>query len=761
MRSVLSRILICFCLSLSVVNVSSQSIGVALSGGGARGGTHIGVLKALEENDIPIDYVIGTSMGAIIGSLYCMGYTVDEIKGVLLSDDFKEWTNFYLPDDKAYRFRRNEPTPEFGSLKITLDDSIAIAPRFPRSLINPVYKNFAFMKMYLREGAMCNGNFDSLMIPFRCVASDIYKKESVVHRGGDLTQCMHSTMGFPLIYPSVKIDGKLLVDGGIYDNFPIHTLVKEFDPDYVIGSSVTSDITPLDESASLYDLLECMITLKQDFSMPQGKKGKIFEFKYDDVRLLDFDRIEELVQIGYDSCMAHMPEIKAEVARRRSLASLDSVRQDYRGKLPEFSFRHVYTPGVRGYKRDYVLRMMQAKKDSVSFEDFEKGYFRLLSDHRIQEIEPSGAYYGEGFDLIMNMKMQNNLSVGIGGNISSALLNQLYFGADYQGVTYVPFDLVCSGQIGNFYSALQLMGRLDMPTQKPMYVKAYGAVQNFKYYGDKVYFKYDSPSQGSKYEIFGKLKYGIPLGNHGKVEASTGYGLNKYRHSGLKSNEEERDMTRVRAWASGISAHYNSFPHRKYSTSGSNHKVSIQVIRSREQRTWYEEAFEGDLYQLASDPHWHTNVVFKGYHVKYYDMASHFSLGTFVEFVTSNWGYNGNEKSTFFKLPAFEPTTHSLTSLLFDYRSPCYVAVGLKPVVKFNNQLQLRYESYLFGRTDLFNTCKIVPRDWNTINELTFALQLDLITAGVHVGSYQKPFKNINVGLNIGFLIFGESLIEN
>ncbi len=749
-------------LSTLLMSASSQSIGIALSGGGARGGTHIGVLKALEENDIPIDYVIGTSMGAIVGSLYCMGYTIEEIKAVLLSDEFKEWTNFYLPDDKAYKFRRNEPTPEFGNIKITIDDSIAIAPRFPRSLVNPVYKNFAFMKMYLREGAMCKGNFDSLMIPFRCVASDIYKKESVVHRGGDLTQCMHSTMGFPFIYPSVQIDNRLLVDGGIYDNFPIHTLVKEFDPDYVIGSSVTSDITPLDESASLYDLLECMITMKQDFSMPKGKSGHIFEFKYDDVRLLDFHRIEELVQIGYDTCMAHMAEIKAEVARRKSLASLDSTRVAYRNGLPPMSFRRIHTPGLKSNKRDYILRSIKGKKqDSISIDDFSKGYFRLLSDHRIQEIDPSGVYNGKDFDLIMKMKMQNNLSLGIGGNISSALLNQLYFGADYQGVLHVPFDIVCSGQIGNFYSSLQLMGRADMPSDKPMYVKLYGAVQNFKYYGEEVYFNYDSQSEGSKYEAFGKIKYGVPLGDHGKIEVWTGLGLDKYRHTGLKQNEDERDMTRMRAWVSGITANRNSLPHRQYSTSGSNHKVSLQLIRSREQQTWYEDAFDGDLYQLANDPKWHTNIVFKGFHEKYYDMASHFSFGTHIEFVASNWGYNGNEKSTYFKLPAFEPTTHSKTTILPSYRSPCYAAIGLKPILKINNQLHLRYESYLFARTDMFNTCRIIPRDWNLINELTFALQLDLITAGVYVGSYSKPFRDVSVGLNIGFLIFGESLIEN
>ena len=105
-------LLLLFCVFLSPV-LQAQTVGLVLSGGGAKGMTHIGIIRALEENNIPIDYITGTSMGAIIGSLYAMGYSPDDMEALLRSEDFKRWYSGKVEPQYAYYFKKNLPTPEF------------------------------------------------------------------------------------------------------------------------------------------------------------------------------------------------------------------------------------------------------------------------------------------------------------------------------------------------------------------------------------------------------------------------------------------------------------------------------------------------------------------------------------------------------------------------------------------------------------------------------------------------------------------------
>ena len=106
--------------------VQAQKVGLVLSGGGAKGMTHIGIIRALEENNIPIDYITGTSMGAIIGSLYAMGYSPDDMEALLRSEDFKRWYSGQVEPEYGYYFKQNRPTPEFFNIRFSFKDSLHI-----------------------------------------------------------------------------------------------------------------------------------------------------------------------------------------------------------------------------------------------------------------------------------------------------------------------------------------------------------------------------------------------------------------------------------------------------------------------------------------------------------------------------------------------------------------------------------------------------------------------------------------------------------
>ena len=159
--------------------VSGQSVAVVLSGGGAKGMAHIGVLKALEENNIPIDYIAGTSMGAIVGGMYACGFTIDEMIEHFNSEEFAIWLSGEIEEEYQFYYKRDDNDAEWINARFDIDT--VISPRFvPTSIISPVQMDFAFLKFFSRPSAACGYDFDKLMIPFRCVASNIEDNQAYI-----------------------------------------------------------------------------------------------------------------------------------------------------------------------------------------------------------------------------------------------------------------------------------------------------------------------------------------------------------------------------------------------------------------------------------------------------------------------------------------------------------------------------------------------------------------------------------------------------
>ena len=282
--------------------VQAQKVGLVLSGGGAKGLTHIGIIRALEENNIPIDYITGTSMGAIVGSLYAMGYSPDDMEALLKSEDFKRWYSGEVEEEYMYYFKKNLPTPEFLNIRLSFRDSLKIKPQFlPSSVVDPVQMNLVFIDLYARATAACGGDFDKLFIPFRCVASDVYNKKQLVMKRGDLGDAVRASMSFPFMFKPIEIDSVLAYDGGIYNNFPTDVMRDDFHPDIIIGSVVATNPTKPKEN-DLMSQIENMVMQKTDYSIPDSE-GIVMTFKYDDVNLMDFQRINELHDIGYNRTM--------------------------------------------------------------------------------------------------------------------------------------------------------------------------------------------------------------------------------------------------------------------------------------------------------------------------------------------------------------------------------------------------------------------------------------------------------------------------
>ena len=756
-------------LSFFCPSAKAQKIGLVLSGGGAKGGAHIGVIRALEEQGVPIDYIAGTSIGAVIGSFYAMGYSPDEMEALIQSDEFLFWHKGVMEENFTYYFKKNDPTPEFVGIRVGITDSSTFkAHLLPPSIVSPLQMNYAFLKLFSQSTAVCKNDFNKLFIPFRCVAADVHAKEPVVHNSGDLGDAVRSSMTFPLVFKPIRIDGRLLFDGGIYNNFPVSVMESDFNPDYIIGSVVSGNPSQPNESDILLQL-ENMIMGKTDYSIPE-EKGITLNFQFDDVGLLDFHKVLTLSKIGYDSTMQKMDKIKTALPREVKPEYVELKRKIFRSSFPNPVFKNIHIVGVNPSQKTYISKAFHNKDEYFDLESFKKNYFKLISDNKFAEIIPHAVFNEDtdAFDLVLDVRLNDNILIGIGGNISSSASNQLYFGLEYQGIYHIAYDILLNGQIGFFYNNLYVQSRIDMPTYLPMYLKLIGNMHLFSYYkNEQPFYETDISSEASSYELFGKVKWGVPFLMTGKMEIGGGYGKLADQYYGLYTPKESKDKTTYYLGMLSAKFDQSSFLQRQYPISGRAASLTFQSIFGNKYYDVYSADTEGNLSvtNKKSDCAW---MQLSGMYDHYFRFSKKMILGTYAEGVYTNRELSNNYMETMLQTPAFTPTNHSKTVYNPGFRANAYAAAGLKPIYKINNQLHLRLESYLFLplRPIYFDKSRFAPvygdyfSNVEYLNEFSIVAQFNILTASVYVNNYSFPKGNWNVGVNIGFLLFNNKFIE-
>jgi len=293
---------------LVFLQLQAQKVGLVLSGGGAPGMAHIGVIKALEENNIPIDYITGTSIGAFIGGLYACGYSPYEMILFFKSSDFKKLKKIELKFPKKYFF--------------------------PTHVVKPQRIQTGLEKLTCQATKHSGGNFDSLFVPFRCVASDVYRKEPFIFCRGDLATAIRASMTFPFVFEATRVDNRLLFDGGIYNNFPVNIMQESFHPDFMIGSVVAYNPPPADPNDMLMQL-QNMIINPTNYTIPDSL-GIVLNFDLKKNSMFDFSNVDSLVNIGYVETLKQIETIKLKIQRRISTNEINQKRVLFRsGYLKE------------------------------------------------------------------------------------------------------------------------------------------------------------------------------------------------------------------------------------------------------------------------------------------------------------------------------------------------------------------------------------------------------------------------------------------
>lgn len=748
--------------------VQAQKVGLVLSGGGAKGMTHIGIIRALEENNIPIDYITGTSMGAIIGSLYAMGYSPDDMEALLRSEDFKRWYSGQVEPKYGYYFKQNRATPEFFNIRFSFKDSLHIKPQIlPTSMVNPIQMNLVFLELFARATAACGGDFNRLFVPFRCVASDVYNKRPLIMRKGDLGDAVRASMSFPFVFKPIEIDSVLAYDGGIYNNFPTDIMREDFQPEVIIGSVVAANPGKPKEN-DLMSQLENMIMQKTDYTLPDSL-GIIMTFKYDDVSLLDFDRLQELHDIGYDRTIGLMDSIKNRIHRRINAENVRLRRLVYRSNLPQFRFRDIYIEGANPQQQAYIRKEFHDEDHEVfTYEELKRGYFRLLSDNMISEIIPHVVYdfKSDLYSLYLKVKMEDNFSARMGGSVSTTSSNQIYLGLGYQNLNYYSKEITLDGQIGKVYNNAQLMAKIDLPTRVPTSYRLIASLSTFDYYKkDKLFSKNDKPSFNSKDERFVKLMVALPFLANKRAELSVGYGKlqdNYFQSNVINFDKDRSDKSIYNLLGGAIGFYGSTLNARQYATKGYFEKLVAQVFSGKEK---FVPGNPTETSVAAKDRQSWLQISYMKY--AYHTMSPKFTLGWMAEMLYSSKNFSENYTATMLQAADFSPTPHSKLMYNEAFRANQFLAAGVKPIFVFNDMFQLRSEFYGF--------MPIFPIKKNALNkafygkafsrfeymgEISMICQLPFGAISAYVNHYSSPKKEWNVGLTLGWQLFNYRFIE-
>ena len=686
------------------LSVQAQKVGLVLSGGGAKGMAHIGVIRALEENGIPIDYIAGTSMGAVIGSLYAMGYSPDEMVELIRSDDFKNWYMGSKDMNYQFYFKQNPPTPGFVSAQIAIRDSMTVIRPMVNSVVDPLQMNLAFVDVFAGASAACDNNFDNLMVPFRAVASDVFNKKSIVLSKGDLGDAVRASMSFPFVFRPIRIDSIIAYDGGIYDNFPVDVMVEAFHPDFIVGSvvAVAPDAPEINipDAFDLMGQVTSMIMQKSDYNLDPDLGVKV-EFDLRSVSLLDFQKIDEVSELGYKNTMLLIDSIKSRITDRRDVSDVDRERADFKKTIPPLQFHDVNVIGVNQAQERYIEKELNATGGSFGFDDFKSGYFKLLSDDAISEIVPSTQFSKEDstFTLTLNVNLDDHPTFSLGGGLSTSISSQLYGSVSYSHIGEAAESYLLEGQFGRSYNNAQLLARLDMATQIPMSLTAQLAYNNMNYFrSGEFIFSSDKfmPALNKSIEFFGKIKISRPFLNNYKTVLSLGIAHHKdfySQSSNVDLREFRYDCNRHNIFGGSVTFTGNTLNTIQYPTRGRSETIRAFI------------GTENDLYRPKNEYSTEYHSVDRSWLQieanleHYFRLSQHLTLGTMFEGYYSSRNFSTNYMSTVMQARQFRPTANSQFVFDPDYCANAYFAAGIKPIFIINSIFHLRSEAYYFQPT--------------------------------------------------------------
>ncbi len=376
-------------------NKTAVKVGLILSGGGAKGFAHIGVLKVLEEANVKIDFIGGTSMGAIIGGLYASGYNASQIDSIFRKTDFEAVIQDQIPrSSKNYYIKRND---ERYALALPVDNfRIGVPTAFSKGLYN-----FNLLSKLLHSARDIR-DFSNLPIPFLCIGTDIETGEEILLNKGYLPQAIAASAAFPSLFAPVEIDGRLLVDGGVKNNYPIDEVIK-MGATFIIGVDVQDGLQSRENLTGATKILVQVTNL----SISEGMSEKIDKtdiYIKPDIKnygVISFAEGNQIIEKGAEAARKVIEQLK-------NIGTPGYVNKGKKEINNEIIVDRININPLENYTKSYVLGKIGIKdQESITYEELRNGVDNLAASRDFSTISYT-IDHDEEYGETINFKLTEN-----------------------------------------------------------------------------------------------------------------------------------------------------------------------------------------------------------------------------------------------------------------------------------------------------------------------------------------------------------------
>ena len=726
-------------------------IGLVLSGGGAKGLAHIGVLKSLEENGIPIDYVAGTSMGAIVGGLYAAGYSPDEIEQIFYSSNFEDWTARKI-DDK-YRYYYQIADKSAAMFKAALHVDKKFKADLPMSLVNPVQMDYAFMQFFATANEVCKGDYNNLMLPFFCIASDISSKKQSVQRSGNIAKSIRASMTLPFFFSPMVIDGKMMCDGGVYNNFPSYEMDEYFSPDIVIWVKVVDNFSePNEDDLVLY--IENMVSENSKYEIPT-EKSVMIEPNMKFISIMDFSDKQRCINQGYLTAQNYIKDIRAFTDYKMPKEEFDKRRSDFNARKKDLKIGNVAIHGANPYATRHIedLLLMNMKGKELTLDKLRSNYMNIAAMPSIKSIEPT-AYYNSFLDsyvLDLNVKTKNILQASVGGMLSTDPISNLYVGLEYNLFHRYNYTIRSNNYMGRYYSSANLSYRMDFPSKVlPFYIDAQINYNRWNYFRNRSgLFEYSANNYIIQYENNAQLRIGIPIGRRGKLVFKSGVGDTKseYFNNDYILSTDTNDVTKFQNVDLEMFAEFNTLDDQFFPTKGGFINFNVQYVTGKEKFNPGNTYFS-DRTSISDDDVFTKNHSWFQFSLQtkiFHDIRDNYAFGIITKSFYSFQDLFSTRKSSLMSAGSFAPTLETYTVFYPEYRANQFFAFGTEQIWRIEKSF-LGKSSLRFGLYGFLPIREILANDKNQPYYGDFFQKMYIISALNFVVS--TPIGNISLALS-------------
>jgi NTE family protein len=348
-----------FILILSILTVTllhaqqeRPTIGVTLSGGGAKGLAHIGILKAIDSAGIKVDYITGTSMGSIIGGLYAAGYSAAELEKIAREADWSE----VLSNQSSLRGIVMQEKEEYSKYAVELP-WVNNGFRLPSGVVESEELWLKFSELFFPVYNI--KDFSKLSIPFKCVSADIETGEAVVLDSGEIITAVRSSMAIPSLFTAIEHSGKRLVDGGVVRNFPVRD-VKEMGADFVIGSRVATGLLPKERVNNALQIIMQIVFFKEAATSKEDIQlcDIYIPMPLDNYTAASFGRANELLEYGLNEGRKLYPQFKALADSLNAVHGPQYIEKNRLPKVDSIFIAEIEVNGLKETTKDFFEHMM-------------------------------------------------------------------------------------------------------------------------------------------------------------------------------------------------------------------------------------------------------------------------------------------------------------------------------------------------------------------------------------------------------------------